>query len=112
MTDYNKTSSNKNMTGWIIGGVAVLAIGAAVVYLTDVDLTQTAELPEVSVEGGQMPAVDLDVADVEVGEREVTVDVPTISVTPPKEGEEADDLADDIEVDVDVDADVRMDPEN
>lgn len=110
---HTENTSRKGPTGWIIGGVALLALGAAVVYLTDVDLTQTAELPEVSVEGGQMPAVDVDVADVDVGTREVTVDVPTIDIDPPQEGEEADDLADniDVEVDADIDADFDADVE-
>ncbi|GLQ21154.1 hypothetical protein ACFFUB_06670 [Algimonas porphyrae] len=110
---HTEDTSRKSPMGWIIGGVALLALGAAVIYLTDVDLTQTAELPEVSVEGGQMPAIDVDVADVDLGSEEVTVSVPTIDITPPQEGEEADDLADNIDVDVDVDADldVEMEPE-
>ncbi|MGB3456856.1 MAG: hypothetical protein WBG08_06905 [Litorimonas sp.] len=112
---HRDDEDKKSATGWIIGGLALLALGAAAIYLTDIDLTQTAELPEVSVEGGQMPAVDLDVADVDFGTEEVTVSVPTIDVTPPVEGEEADDLADNIDIDVDadldVDADVEMEPE-
>lgn len=116
MTDsYHTETKSKNKTGWIIGGVAILALGTAAIYLTDVDLTQTAELPEVQVEGGQMPAVDVDVADIDVGSKEVSVEVPTIDIDPPKEGQEADDLADNIDVDVDADvdfdADVEMDPE-
>lgn len=111
MTDYNENKSS-NTTGWIIGGIAILAIGAAAIYLTDIDLTQTAEMPEVSVEGGQMPAVDMDVADVEVGSEEVTVEVPTVDVTPPEEENETDDLADDLEVDVDAEFDADVDLEN
>ncbi|MEM7728671.1 MAG: hypothetical protein AAF311_05280 [Pseudomonadota bacterium] len=108
---HREDNDKKGATGWIIGGLALLALGAAAIYLTDIDLTQTAELPEVSVEGGQMPAVDMDVADIDVGSEEMTVSVPTIDITPPQEGEEADDLADNIDVDVDVDADVEMEPE-
>lgn len=113
MTNYNDSNESKSKIGWIIGGVAVLAVGVAAIYLTDVDLTQTAELPEVEVQGGQMPAIDVDVADVDFGTEEVTVKVPTIDVDLPKEGEEADDLADnlDVDVDVDVDADVEMEDE-
>ncbi len=110
---HNQGTEKKSAAGWIIGGVALLALGAAAIYLTDIDLTQTAELPEVSVEGGQMPAIDMDVADIDVGTKEIDVKVPTIDITPPQEGEEADDLADNLDVDVSVDADVdvEMEPE-
>jgi len=106
MTNSHNTEK-KNTTPWIIGGVAVLVLGAAAIYLTDIDLTQTAEMPTVSVEGGQMPAVDMDVADIDVGTRTMEVEVPTIDITPPVEGEEADDLADNLDVDVDVDVDME-----
>ena len=112
MTDYNNKESKSSATGWIIGGIAILAIGAAAIYLTDIDLTQTAELPEVEVEGGQMPEVDMDVADVDVGSEEVTVEVPTIDVDPPVEENETDDLADDLEVDVEADLDADVELEN
>lgn len=109
---YHREDENKkSMAGWIIGGVALLALGAAVIYLTDIDLTQTAELPEVNVEGGQMPAVDVDVADIDVGSKEVTMEVPTIDIDPPVEENETDDLADDLDVDVDVDIDADADVE-
>jgi hypothetical protein len=110
MTDYDSNKSSK--TGWIIGGVAIIALGAAAILLTDIDLTQKAELPEVSVEGGQMPAVDMDVAEIETGTEEVTVEVPTIDVELPEEENETDDLADDIEVDVDADVDADVDIED
>ncbi len=44
----------------------------------DVDKTQEGEMPEVKVEGGQMPEYDVDVAEVEVGTTEKTVEVPTV----------------------------------
>ena len=117
MTDNNKvyhteTTEKKSIAGWVIGGVALLALGAAAIYLTDIDLTQTAELPEVSVEGGQMPAVDMDVADVDVGTETVEVEVPTVDVDLPEEENETDDLADDLEVDVDIDADADVELED
>lgn len=112
MSDYNNTrTEKKSITGWLVGGaaIAVLAIGAIV--LTDIDLTSTGSLPEVSVEGGEMPSVDVDVADVDVGTKTIEVKVPTMDVDLPKEGQEADDLADNIDVDVDVDADVDVEPD-
>ncbi|MEJ6389451.1 hypothetical protein [Gymnodinialimonas ulvae] len=69
-------------TGIIIAAVAIalLAIGGA--YMVDIDQTQDGELPEVSVEGGQLPEFDAEVGDVEVTEETVTV--PSIEVTPPE----------------------------
>ncbi|WP_298915956.1 hypothetical protein [uncultured Algimonas sp.] len=108
---HREDTEKKSIAGWVIGGLALLAIGAALIYLTDIDLTQTAELPEVNVEGGQMPAVDLDVADIDLGSEEVTVEVPTVDIDLPEEENETDDLADDIEVDVDADVDVDVENE-
>ena len=54
----------------------------------DVDQTEEGELPEVEVEGGNMPEYDVEAPDVEVGTEEVTVDVPTVDVdTEDAEGE-------------------------
>ncbi len=105
----NTSKSNKSL---IIGGlIAATAVIGGLIIFTDVDLTQTAKLPEVSVEGGQMPKMDVDVADVNVGTKTIEVEVPTVDVNLPKEGPEADDLGDNIKVDVDVDADVRVEPD-
>ena len=53
----------------------------------DVDQTEEAELPEVDVEGGNMPEFDVETADVDVGTEEVTVDVPTVDVDMPDDAE-------------------------
>ena len=104
------TETNKSKTPLIIGGVVAAAVViGALVLLTDIDLTKTAKLPEVSVEGGQMPAVDVDVADIKIGSKKIDLKVPTIDVDLPKEGKEADDLGDNFDVDVDVDVDVDAD---
>ncbi|MBP0483188.1 hypothetical protein [Sagittula salina] len=63
--------------------IAVIAIGFGI-YMIDVDQTQEARMPEVNVEGGQMPEFDADVGDVDVVEEEVTVEVPKVEVTPPE----------------------------
>ncbi len=60
--------------------LAPLAIGLAA---CDVDQTREAELPEVDVQGGQMPAYDVETADVDVGTEERTVTVPDVDVTMP-----------------------------
>ena len=59
---------------------APLAIGLAA---CDVDQTQEAELPEVEVKGGQMPEFDVETADVDVGTKETTIEVPDVDVTMP-----------------------------
>lgn len=75
-------------TGVIIGGIVAIIAVAFGIYMVDIDQTQDAALPEVSIEGGQMPEFDAEVGDVSVTEEEVTVTVPEINITPP-EGDEA-----------------------
>lgn len=54
---------------------ATLAFGLAA---CDVDQTEEGDLPE--VEGGNLPEYDIEAPDVDVGTKEVTVDVPTVDV--------------------------------
>lgn len=49
----------------------------------DVDQTEEGELPEVTVEGGNMPEYDVETADVDVGTREETIEVPEVDITMP-----------------------------
>ena len=66
--------------GWIIG-LALLVVAALVVMrLVDVDVGGKIEVPKVSVEGGELPNVDVDVAKVDVGATEVEVAVPEVDV--------------------------------
>lgn len=60
--------------------LAPLAISLAA---CDVDQTREGEMPEVDVQGGQMPAYDVETADVDVGTEERTVTVPDVDVTMP-----------------------------
>ena len=46
----------------------------------DVEQTEEGELPEVDVQGGEMPDFDVDAADVDVGTEERVVEVPTVDV--------------------------------
>jgi hypothetical protein len=62
----------------------VLVIGFAF-YMIDIDQTQEAQLPEVTVEGGQAPEFDAEVGDVDVDSETVEVEVPTLEVEPPKD---------------------------
>lgn len=74
-------------TGTILA-IAVAAIVAVVgVYMVDINQTEEASLPEVTVEGGNMPEFDADVGSIEITEETVTV--PSLEVNPP----ENDDIA-------------------
>lgn len=54
----------------------------------DVDQTEEGELPDVEVDGGNLPEFDVEAPDVDVGTEEVTVEVPTVDVdTEDAEGE-------------------------
>jgi hypothetical protein len=55
----------------------VFAFGLAA---CDVDQTQEGDLPDVDVEGGQVPEYDVDAADVDVGTDTQTVITPDIDV--------------------------------
>ncbi|AUC53441.1 MAG: hypothetical protein ACU0CC_16195 [Sagittula sp.] len=72
-------------TGAILAAVVAVIAIAFGIYMIDVDQTQEAKLPEVSVEGGQMPEFDAEVGDVDVTEEEVTVTVPKVEVNPPED---------------------------
>lgn len=62
--------------------VVVGVVGYALGYFT-VTQTQEGALPNVSVTGGALPKVDVDAADVTVGTETKTIEVPTVTVTPP-----------------------------
>lgn len=98
----------------LIGKTAVLAFAlssALALAACDVDQTQEGELPEVDVnaEGGEMPAYDVDTAEVDIGTRTETVEVPTMDVTMPDE-QDADVAEGEVVEDVDVDVDVEEEP--
>ena len=72
--------------GLIIAVVAVLAIIAAFAFgLIDVNQTKDTKLPEIKAEGGQLPAFDADVADVDVGTKNTTVELPKVDVETTKQ---------------------------
>ena len=71
--------------GAIIAGVALVAAVAFGVYMVDIDQTEEGALPTVSIEGGNLPEYEADVGDIEVGERDITVTVPTVDIESPEE---------------------------
>lgn len=72
--------------GWLIAIIVLVAlvVAAFAFGLIDIDQTKTAALPDVKVEtsGGQAPAFDVNTADVNVGTKTETIEVPTVDVTP------------------------------
>jgi len=62
--------------------IVVVVFGLAWAFgLVNLNQTREAKLPSVSVEGGQMPKFNADVAKVNVGTKNETVDVPTVGTT-------------------------------
>lgn len=81
-SNRNESSSGKKVGMILAATIVVAGLGAAALYLVDVDQTKEARLPSVDVQvtEGQMPAFDAEVADVKVGSADVEVDVPTVGV--------------------------------
>lgn len=71
----------------VLGGlllIALLVVGAGIALgFIDVQKTREGKLPEVSVKQGAMPKYEANVAKVEVGSRNETVEVPTVNVKKP-----------------------------
>lgn len=68
--------------GLLLTVLLVLAAGIAT-GLIDLQKTQEGSLPKIAVEGGQLPKFQADVAKVQVGTRNETVEVPTVDVKKP-----------------------------
>lgn len=71
-------------TGFIIAGVAVVAlVAAAGFYMVDVEQTQEARMPDVdvSVEAGQMPEYKAEVGSISITQEQTSVTVPDIDVS-------------------------------
>lgn len=71
----------------IMRNLALLVAATFFAWGCDVDQTQEGELPDVDVEGGEMPEYDVDAPDVDVGTREETVTVPDIDIDSADEDE-------------------------
>lgn len=67
----------------ILLAAVVLGLIAWATGLINFDASGDLRAPEVKVEGGELPKVQAEVADIDVGEKKVTVDVPTVSVDKP-----------------------------
>lgn len=60
--------------------VLALAVVAWLTGLIDFDASGELEAPKVEVTGGEVPSVDVDTADIDVGTKTETIEVPTIDV--------------------------------
>jgi len=73
------------------GKTALLAAAATTMMFAlsacQVDKTQEGEMPDVRVEGGQLPAYEVETAEVDVGTRTTEVEVPTAEVVMPDDPE-------------------------
>ncbi|MCE7796813.1 hypothetical protein LWE61_09610 [Sphingobium sufflavum] len=70
--------------GRVLGSIVLLVVivfGLAWAFgFVNLQQTRDAQLPTVSVQGGQMPKFDADVANVQVGTKTETVEVPKVDV--------------------------------
>ncbi|MEC5321917.1 MULTISPECIES: hypothetical protein [unclassified Aurantimonas] len=71
--------------GWVVGIIVLLIVVWFAFTMINVDVTEEGALPEVSVEGGQLPKADVTTGDIDVGTEEKTIEVPTIDVQPAPE---------------------------
>ncbi|HEX7876194.1 MAG TPA: hypothetical protein VF489_06370 [Sphingobium sp.] len=71
----------------LIGGllliVLLILVGGIATGFIDLQRTREGSLPRIAVEGGQLPKFKADVAKVDVGTRNETVEVPTVDVKKP-----------------------------
>jgi hypothetical protein len=70
----------------IIVLVALVALAIAwALGLFQVEADGQLKAPDVNVSGGEVPDVDVQAADVDIGTKTETIEVPTVDVTPPDE---------------------------
>ncbi|MGI9038799.1 MAG: hypothetical protein ACR2GQ_08050 [Gemmatimonadota bacterium] len=71
--------------------VRLLAAGFGIFLLgaCDVDQTEEGRMPDIEVEGGELPEYDVDAPEVEVGTKKdtVVVETPTVDVNLPEDGD-------------------------
>jgi len=76
----------KKQYKWIIPGALLVAtLGMAG---CEVEQTEEGSLPDVEVEGGNMPKYDVDGPDVDVGTKEKTITVPDVDIDMPDDDDE------------------------
>ncbi|MGQ5700649.1 hypothetical protein ACUJ46_01160 [Sandaracinobacteroides sp. A072] len=66
----------------LVAAVAVLALAWAL-GLFNVDASGKLQAPDVKIEGGEVPDVQVETADVSVGTETATIEVPTVDIDKP-----------------------------
>jgi hypothetical protein len=85
-TVVTENRSGAGRTILIIVLIALVALAIAwAAGLFQVQTDGQLKAPDVDVSGGEVPNVDVQAADVDIGTRTETVEVPTVDVTPPDE---------------------------
>jgi anti-sigma-K factor RskA len=86
-----RDTRHSSTPAWLIAilVVAALVVAAFAFGFINIDQTKTAKLPDVKVEtsGGQAPAFDVDTAKIDVGTKEETIKVPTVTMEKAKDAE-------------------------
>ena len=67
----------------LLGIVVIVVVVLMAFGFINIDQTRQAQLPQVSVQGGQAPKFQADVASVAVGTENKTVQMPTVQVNKP-----------------------------
>lgn len=68
----------------LLNAAAVFSLGL-LVSACDIEQTEEGRLPDVSVEGGNLPKYNVETPDVEIGKKTVEVTVPDVNVITPDE---------------------------
>ena len=80
----NRGGAGRTLLIIVLIALAALAIAWAL-GLFQVEAEGQLKAPDVEVSGGAVPDVNVEAADVDVGTRTETIEVPTVDVTPPDE---------------------------
>ena len=96
MADYEtrdgRVVHRSGTPGWLIAVLVIIAlvVAAFAFGLIDIDQTREGRAPDVTVTGGQAPAFDVDTAEVNVGTKKETIEVPTVDVEPARDADKND----------------------
>lgn len=64
----------------LLGVIVLIVAGLMIFQVIGIPQTQQGALPQVKIEGGQVPKFDVEVGKVDVGTVNRTVEVPTVNV--------------------------------
>lgn len=65
----------------LVGLAALVVLGAWSTGMINIDQTRTARLPQLKLEGGQAPEFAANMAKIEIGTENKTIEVPTVTTT-------------------------------